>query len=66
MSTQSTVRHGDGFILYTDFFDGDDVVHLRLDNVEFTASSGGLMVLRLERALAEKLGLVPAWEAPDA
>jgi len=61
MSTKSTIKSGDGFHVWYDFLDecvGADVVHMRLDDVEFEASSPGTVEVALPRALAEAIGIV--------
>lgn len=61
MSTKFTIKYGDEFHLYTDCLDqcqGDDVVHLELQNVQFTAAAPGYVSIELSRELAETLGLV--------
>jgi len=72
MSTRTTLKYeqndqtGVGFHLSTDWLDecgGEDAVRLRLDGVAFEAActNGRTSIeVTLPRAMAEKLGLVPA------
>lgn len=73
MSTKVTIQYwndedGNGYHLYTDALDsfmannqqGQEPVYLELNGVEFTASSPGNVQVRIPRAWAVKLGLVPA------
>lgn len=70
MSTKATIQYlddgnGGGFHLFTDCLDSlsmDDEevpVYLELNGVEFTATSPGNVEVRIPRAWAIKLGLIP-------
>lgn len=63
MSTKVTIRAGQHHHLYEECFD-DQHVYLQLDHVQFHASSsadfiGPTITVRLPRALAVQLGLLP-------
>ena len=71
MSTKATIQylddeHGAGYHLFTDCLDAMSMgeeeapVYLELNGVEFTASSPGNIEVRIPRAWAIKLGLIPA------
>lgn len=71
MSTKVTIQHlwndekQSGYHLFTDCLDeltmeGNEPVYLELNGVEFTASSPGNVEVKIPRAWAVKLGLVPA------
>lgn len=71
MSTKATIHsfddeHGGGYHLFTDCLDemsmdAEEIpVYLELNGVEFTASSPGNVEVRIPRAWAIKLGLIPA------
>jgi hypothetical protein len=67
VSTKSTIRHGEGFHLYSDFLDecgGHDVVHLELTDLPFEVASPGWISLALPVPLAVVLGLIPPREKP--
>ncbi len=73
MSTKVTIQYwneadGNGYHLFEDALNsfmqddekGNEPVYLELNGVEFSASSPGNVQVRLPRAWAIKLGLVPA------
>lgn len=60
MSTKSTLKHGKGYHLYSDFIDlcqDLDVVNLRLDDVQFTAWNSGVEIV-IPSSIARALGLI--------